>query len=379
MLASAALVLLMTPGLAFFYGGMVRAKSVLNMMMMSFVSDRHRQHPVGALRLLAGLRRHRQRRFWGGLDDVGLGETPRQDRRQRRRRLPIPILVFAAFQLMFAIITVALIRGAIADRAKFGAWVRLRRALGRRSSTSRSRTGCSTSAADRQGGGWLATTAASRTSPVAPWSTSTPAPRASRWPSCSASASAGQGPDAAAQPAAGAARRRPAVVRLVRLQRRLRRSPRTTTAASRSSTPRSPPPPACSAGCSSRSSATATPPPSVPPPAPSPAWSRSPRPVRSSTPWARSSLGLIAGAVCACAVGLKYKLGFDDSLDVVGVHLVGGIVGCLLARLLRHRPGPADATRRPVLRRRARPARASRRSAPVAVLAYSFIVACIIG
>jgi Amt family ammonium transporter len=42
------------------------------------------------------------------------------------------------------------------------------------------------------------------------------------------------------------------------------------------------------------------------------------------------AIGFIAGAVCALAVGLKYKLGFDDSLDVVGVHLVGGIVGTLL-------------------------------------------------
>ena len=39
--------------------------------------------------------------------------------------------------------------------------------------------------------------------------------------------------------------------------------------------------------------------------------------------------GLLAGAICALAVGLKYRFGFDDSLDVVGVHLVGGIVGCL--------------------------------------------------
>ncbi|WP_193610304.1 ammonium transporter [Nocardioides lijunqiniae] len=42
------------------------------------------------------------------------------------------------------------------------------------------------------------------------------------------------------------------------------------------------------------------------------------------------AIGVIAGAVCAWAVGLKYKLGYDDSLDVVGVHLVGGIVGTVL-------------------------------------------------
>jgi Amt family ammonium transporter len=46
-------------------------------------------------------------------------------------------------------------------------------------------------------------------------------------------------------------------------------------------------------------------------------------------PWAAVLLGLLAGSLCALAVGLKYRFGFDDSLDVVGVHLVGGLVGCL--------------------------------------------------
>jgi Amt family ammonium transporter len=41
-------------------------------------------------------------------------------------------------------------------------------------------------------------------------------------------------------------------------------------------------------------------------------------------------IGVVAGALCAWAVGLKYKLGYDDSLDVVGVHLVGGIVGTVM-------------------------------------------------
>jgi Amt family ammonium transporter len=46
-------------------------------------------------------------------------------------------------------------------------------------------------------------------------------------------------------------------------------------------------------------------------------------------PWSAVVLGLLAGAVCALAWALKFRFGFDDSLDVVGVHLVGGIVGCL--------------------------------------------------
>ncbi len=49
-------------------------------------------------------------------------------------------------------------------------------------------------------------------------------------------------------------------------------------------------------------------------------------------------IGLIAGVVCAFAVSLKFRLGFDDSLDVVGVHIVGGLVGSLLIGLFAH-PG----------------------------------------
>jgi Amt family ammonium transporter len=47
------------------------------------------------------------------------------------------------------------------------------------------------------------------------------------------------------------------------------------------------------------------------------------------SPLGGMALGVVAGALCALAVGLKYKLGYDDSLDVVGVHLVGGIVGTI--------------------------------------------------
>ncbi len=46
--------------------------------------------------------------------------------------------------------------------------------------------------------------------------------------------------------------------------------------------------------------------------------------------WGALAIGFIAGVICALAVALKYKFGYDDSLDVVGVHLVGGIVGTLL-------------------------------------------------
>ena len=57
----------------------------------------------------------------------------------------------------------------------------------------------------------------------------------------------------------------------------------------------------------------------------------------SLTPLGALVMGLAAGVVCALAVGLKYRLGYDDSLDVVGVHLVGGLVGTPRHRLPRHR------------------------------------------
>ncbi|MFB8204241.1 ammonium transporter [Kitasatospora purpeofusca] len=116
-LVSAALVMVMTPGLAFFYGGMVRAKSTLNMLAMSFLS-------LGIVSVLwvlygyslsfgpdagAGL--------IGNLDFLGMQGIGLNDLAGT-----IPVTAFSAFQLMFAIITPALISGAIADRAKFTAW-----------------------------------------------------------------------------------------------------------------------------------------------------------------------------------------------------------------------------------------------------------------
>src|SRR5262245_32877887 len=110
-MTSAALVLLMTPGLAFFYGGMVRVKSVLNMLMMSFITIA----VVTVLWVLYGYSfafGGSDTRLFGGFDNFGLHGLSGG-----------PVLSFAAFQLMFAIITPALISGAIADRAKFSAWV----------------------------------------------------------------------------------------------------------------------------------------------------------------------------------------------------------------------------------------------------------------
>jgi Amt family ammonium transporter len=124
-LISAALVLLMTPALAFFYGGLVKTKSVVSMMMLSFGS----LALIGVLWIFYGyaiaFSNGGTETFFGidgvfGIDTANIGlegllTVP--------EGATYPPLAFAAFQGGFAIITVALISGAIADRARFGAWL----------------------------------------------------------------------------------------------------------------------------------------------------------------------------------------------------------------------------------------------------------------
>jgi Amt family ammonium transporter len=110
LLASTALVLLMTPGLAIFYGGMVRTTGVLNMIMMSFISI----PLVTVAWLLVGytvaFSDDSGAGLVGGLKHIGmLGINP------DTARGPVPELLFATFQLGFAIVTAALVSGAIAD------------------------------------------------------------------------------------------------------------------------------------------------------------------------------------------------------------------------------------------------------------------------
>ena len=118
LLACTALVLLMTPGLAIFYGGMVRSTGVLNMIMMCFISI-----PVVTIAwLLAGYTLAFGQDAGGGLignlAHVGLlGIDPTTVRSN------VPELLFLTFQLGFAIVTAALVCGAIADRARFSAWM----------------------------------------------------------------------------------------------------------------------------------------------------------------------------------------------------------------------------------------------------------------
>jgi Amt family ammonium transporter len=144
LLVGAAMVLLMTPGLAFFYGGMVKSKSVISMMMMSF----------GAIALVSVLWVLYGFSMSFGLTDgkghitdwiikgwllnpfsnAGLLQDIGQDKNGFMAGASTAVsnvnnvgdtnsLAFVAFQATFAIITVALISGAIADRAKFGAWM----------------------------------------------------------------------------------------------------------------------------------------------------------------------------------------------------------------------------------------------------------------
>jgi Amt family ammonium transporter len=119
-LICAALVLLMTPGLAFFYGGLVKAKSVISMMMMSFGA----MGLIGVLWVVYGYAiafpGAEGTIFAWSVDPGAFGLT---NLLEVPEGAAYPPLAFAAFQATFAIITVALVSGAIADRAKFGSWL----------------------------------------------------------------------------------------------------------------------------------------------------------------------------------------------------------------------------------------------------------------
>ena len=125
MIVATALVMLMTPGLALFYGGLVRSKNVLNTLMMSFVA-------LGIISIqwmlwgysvafgptevkIAGLGIFASPLSWMGLR-AGAGATPVSN------AATIPGAIFMLFQMTFAVITPALISGAVAERMKFGAY-----------------------------------------------------------------------------------------------------------------------------------------------------------------------------------------------------------------------------------------------------------------
>lgn len=330
MLASTALVLLMTPGLAFFYGGMVRTKSVLNMMMMSMVTI----GIVSVLWVIFGFELafgyKADSPWYGSFSFSGLGGIV-NDFTNNGGVYPVPVLVFAAFQLMFAIITPALISGAVADRTKFTGWavfVALWATIvyfpvahwvfffGNK--VGDTITGAGFLAAkgleDFAGGTAVHINAGAAGLALAlvlgkrvGWKKEAMRPHSLPlvllgsgllwfgWFGFNA------GSALAANGIAGLAFMNTQVATAAGLLgwillEKLRDGHPTSLGAASGAV----------AGLVAITPACAF-----------------------VAPWAAVVIGLIAGALCALAVGLKYKLGFDDSLDVVGVHLVGGLWGCL--------------------------------------------------
>ena len=329
-LASTALVLLMTPGLAFFYGGMVRAKSVLNMMMMSMVTI----GIVSVLWVIYGFELafgyKADSAWYGNFSLSGLGGVV-NDFTNNGGIYPIPVLVFAAFQLMFAIITPALISGAIADRTKFTAWAIFVAiwstlvyfpvahwvfAFGNKVGDTITGAGylASKGVQDFAGGTAVHINAGAAGLALAivigkriGWRKESMRPHSLPlvmlgagllwfgWFGFNAGSSlAANGTAALAlintQVAAAAA------VLGWLLVEKIRNGHATSLGAASGAV----------AGLVAITPACVF-----------------------VAPWAAVVIGLVAGAICALSVGIKYKLGFDDSLDVVAVHLIGGIWGSL--------------------------------------------------
>ncbi len=326
-LISAALVLLMTPGLAFFYGGMVRARSVLNMLMMSFVTIAI----VSVLWTLFGYSLAfgaGGNGFIGDFGSAGLGELLSQATTINGSEYPIPGLVFSMFQLMFAVITPALISGAIADRAKFLGWSVFVTVWITLVYFPVAHWVFDFGDAEGNGAGWLAAmgvqdfaggTAVHINAGAAGLALAIVLGKRNGWPKAKFRPhnlplvllgagllwfgwfgfNAGSALGATGQAALAFTNTQVATAAAVLswlLVERIRDGHAT------------------SLGAASGAVAGLV--------AVTPACS-------SIVPWAAVVLGLLAGALCALAVGLKFRFGFDDSLDVVGVHLVGGIVGSL--------------------------------------------------
>ncbi|MCJ7438966.1 MAG: ammonium transporter [Acidimicrobiia bacterium] len=119
MLVSTGLVMFMTPGLALFYGGMVRAKNVLAMLMQNFFC-------LGIVSVLWAVIAYSLAfggtgEFIGNLDFALMNNTAKEF--PVGVALAIPPLLYCVYQMMFAVITPALVSGAVADRMQFKAWV----------------------------------------------------------------------------------------------------------------------------------------------------------------------------------------------------------------------------------------------------------------
>lgn len=351
MLASSALVLLMTPGLAFFYGGMVRAKGVLNMIMMSVSA----MGVVTVLWVLYGfslafgndvsnlfgdpLQYFGLKGLIGGNATAEVIADPSAGVEAAEAvNIPLagtlPLTVFVAFQLMFAIITVALISGAVADRIKFGGWLLFAALWATFVYFPIAHWVFAFDGITGETGGWVANklaaidfaggTAVHINAGTAGLVLAIILGKRKGWPGTpmrphnlpfvmlgagllwfgwygfnagSATSSGGLAGSTfiTTTIATGAA------MLAWLLTERLRDGKATSLGAASGIVAGLV---AITPSCSSVNVVGAL------------------------------VVGVVAGVFCALAVGLKYKLGFDDSLDVVGVHLVGGIIGTLLIGLV---------------------------------------------
>jgi ammonium transporter, Amt family len=336
-LVSAALVFLMTPGLAFFYGGMVRVKSVLNMMMMSAITIA----VVTILWVVVGY----SLTFGGGdfghligdFSVAGLKDLMSPDAVTGAEGNQIPTLTFVAFQLMFAIITPALISGAIADRANFRGWIAfvvgwtclvyfpVAHSVWFLNDGGGGWIGDKLKAIDFAGGTAVHVNAGAaalalalvlgrrigwRKDPMRPHSLPLVLLGAGLlwfgWFGFNAGSALSAGTTAAVAFMNTQIATAAAVIGWLIVER-IRNGKATTLGLASGAV----------AGLVAITPSCA-----------------------SVTPVGAIFLGLLAGAICCFAVSLKYKLGYDDSLDVVGVHLVGGLFGSLAIGFLASEAAP---------------------------------------
>jgi len=348
MLASSALVLLMTPGLAFFYGGMVRSKSVLNMMMMSMSA----MGVVGVLWVLYGYSEAFGNDVGSGLignpaEHAGLRGLYGTKLAANGAHVPlalvgtIPATVFVAFQAMFAIITVALVSGAVADRLRFGPWLMFSALWATVVYFPVAHWVFSADGGSAPVGGWIANrlkaidfaggTAVHINAGAAGLALCLVLGRRRGWPREAmrphnlpfVMLGAGllwfgwfgfnAGSALRADGAAGITFINTAVATCAAmlawlLVERIRDGrPTSLGAASGVVAGLVAITPSCS----------------------------------SVSPLGAIAVGAIAGVVCALAVSIKFRFGFDDSLDVVGVHLIGGLAGTLSVGFLATAAAPA--------------------------------------
>ena len=328
-LVSAALVMLMTPGLAFFYGGMVRSRSVLNMLMMNFMC----LAIVSVLWCLYGFSLAFGNDAFGGLvggfQYLGLGNagnalvgTSTGD--------GIPIYAFMMFQLMFAVITPALISGAIADRAKFWGWSLFVALWVTVVYFPVAHWVFSFDGYSAETGGWIANqlkaldfaggTAVHINAGAAGLAVALVLGKRRNWPrdpgrphslpfvllgagllwfgwfGFNAGSALGAGMNAGIAFTNTMLATAAATIGWLLVEQVRDGKPTTLGAAS-----------GAVAGLVAITPACAY-----------------------VNPMGAMAIGIIAGAVCALCVSIKFRMGFDDSLDVVAVHLVGGLIGTLL-------------------------------------------------